>query len=63
MTNVLEVKALNKVYPGTVHTQALSDIHLSVEVVNLSALWGRLGAVKQHCSTWSPLSTIPLLER
>jgi putative ABC transport system ATP-binding protein len=44
--NVLEVKALNKVYPGKVHTQALTDIHLSVESGEFVGVMGPSGSGK-----------------
>lgn len=43
--NLLEVKALNKIYPGKIPTQALTNIDLSVEngefvgIMGLFASW------------------------
>ncbi|MGF7048165.1 putative ABC transport system ATP-binding protein [Paenibacillus sp. DS2015] len=44
--NVLEVKGLNKVYPGKVHTQALTDIHFSVESGEFVGIMGPSGSGK-----------------
>ncbi|MHA6534329.1 ABC transporter ATP-binding protein [Paenibacillus sp. BAC0078] len=44
--NVLEVTALNKVYPGKVHTQALTDIHLSIEQGEFVGIMGPSGSGK-----------------
>lgn len=44
--NVLEVKALNKVYPGKVPTQALTNIHLSVESGEFVGIMGPPGSGK-----------------
>ncbi|WP_019913115.1 ABC transporter ATP-binding protein [Paenibacillus sp. HW567] len=44
--NVLEVTALNKVYPGKVHTQALTDIHLSIEQGEFVGVMGPSGSGK-----------------
>ena len=44
--NVLEVKALNKVYPGKVTTQALTDIHLSIESGEFVGIMGPSGSGK-----------------
>ncbi|MFC3748952.1 ABC transporter ATP-binding protein [Paenibacillus sp. GCM10012306] len=44
--NVLEVKALNKVYPGKVLTQALTDIHLSIESGEFVGIMGPSGSGK-----------------
>lgn len=43
---VLEVKGLNKVYPGKVKTQALTDIHLSVESGEFVGIMGPSGSGK-----------------
>ncbi|MNI14551.1 ABC transporter ATP-binding protein YxdL [compost metagenome] len=44
--NVLEVTALNKVYPGKVNTQALTDIHLSIEQGEFVGIMGPSGSGK-----------------
>ncbi|WP_379154756.1 ABC transporter ATP-binding protein [Paenibacillus sp. sgz5001063] len=44
--NVLEVTALNKVYPGKVNTQALTDIHLSMEQGEFVGIMGPSGSGK-----------------
>lgn len=44
--NVLEVTALNKVYPGKVRTQALTDIHLSIEKGEFVGIMGPSGSGK-----------------
>jgi putative ABC transport system ATP-binding protein len=44
--NVLEIKALNKVYPGKVRTQALTDIHLSIESGEFVGIMGPSGSGK-----------------
>lgn len=44
--NILEVKSLNKVYPGKVTTQALSDIHLSIESGEFVGIMGPSGSGK-----------------
>lgn len=44
--NVLEVTALNKVYPGKVHTQALTDINLSIENGEFVGIMGPSGSGK-----------------
>lgn len=44
--NVLEVKALHKVYPGKVTTQALTDIHLSIESGEFVGIMGPSGSGK-----------------
>lgn len=44
--NVLEVKSLNKVYPGKVTTQALTDIHLSIESGEFVGIMGPSGSGK-----------------
>lgn len=44
--NVLEVSGLNKVYPGKVHTQALTDIHLSIEEGEFVGIMGPSGSGK-----------------
>ncbi|ASA19403.1 ABC transporter ATP-binding protein [Paenibacillus donghaensis] len=43
---ILEVKSLNKVYPGKVTTQALSDIHLSIESGEFVGIMGPSGSGK-----------------
>lgn len=44
--NVLEVTAMNKVYPGKVLTQALTDIHLSIEQGEFVGIMGPSGSGK-----------------
>lgn len=44
--NVLEVSAMNKVYPGKVLTQALTDIHLSIEQGEFVGIMGPSGSGK-----------------
>ncbi|MGN7762925.1 ABC transporter ATP-binding protein [Paenibacillus sp. 22594] len=44
--NVLEVTALNKIYPGKVITQALTDIHLSMEQGEFVGIMGPSGSGK-----------------
>lgn len=44
--DVLEVKGLNKVYPGKVKTQALTDIHLSIESGEFVGIMGPSGSGK-----------------
>ncbi|ULO06584.1 ABC transporter ATP-binding protein [Paenibacillus sp. 19GGS1-52] len=44
--NILEVKALNKVYPGKIITQALTDIHLSIEAGEFVGIMGPSGSGK-----------------
>lgn len=44
--NVLEVTALNKVYPGKVRTKALTDIHLSIEKGEFVGIMGPSGSGK-----------------
>ncbi|WP_277469008.1 MULTISPECIES: ABC transporter ATP-binding protein [unclassified Paenibacillus] len=44
--NALEVKGLNKVYPGKVTTRALTDIHLSIESGEFVGIMGPSGSGK-----------------
>lgn len=44
--SILEVKALNKVYPGKIITQALTDIHLSIEAGEFVGIMGPSGSGK-----------------
>lgn len=44
--NLLEVNGLNKVYPGKVRTQALTDIHLSIEKGEFVGIMGPSGSGK-----------------
>ncbi|MFP4975997.1 ABC transporter ATP-binding protein [Paenibacillus sp. CN-4] len=44
--NILEVKALNKVYPGKVSTHALTDIHLNIEEGEFVGIMGPSGSGK-----------------
>lgn len=44
--DILEVKALNKVYSGKVATQALTDIHLTIKEGEFVGIMGPSGSGK-----------------
>ena len=44
--DILEVKALNKVYAGKVATQALTDIHLTIKEGEFVGIMGPSGSGK-----------------
>lgn len=47
--DILEVKALNKVYAGKVATQALTDIHLTIKEGEFVGIMGPSAAAKPPC--------------